>query len=198
MEVVTGLQPKLPGTLVAGLPVQETGVSDYVEGLLKYLEVTHKEIVELARESAVKHEGHDAGRAEGLRKGDLVVIRQAGESQPRGRTRFEPRVRDEIYVISEPLGENTFSLRTLLGNRDPLLQYGSNKYHADRLVKVEMPVLEETSVGRVLQYTTNGDDWFEAKVRALSLDGRVYLERTDNPVNRVWADLTRMRYKWVT
>ena len=198
MEVVTGLKPKLPGTLVAGLPVQEQGVSDYIEGLLKYLEVTHKEVFELARESAVEHEGRDAGRAEGLKKGDLVALRQAGEAEPRGRTRFTPRVRDELYVISEPLGQNTFSLRTLLGNRDPLLSYGTNKYHADRLVKIEMPVLDDSSVGRTLEYTTDGDTWFEAKVKSLALDGRVYLERTDNPVNRVWADLMRMRYRWTT
>ena len=198
MEVVTGLKPKLPGILAAGLSVQEQGVSDYIEGLLKYLEVTHKEVFELARESAVEHEGRDAGRAEGLKKGDLVALRQAGEAEPRGRTRFTPRVRDELYVISEPLGQNTFSLRTLLGNRDPLLSYGTNKYHADRLVKIEMPVLDDSSVGRTLEYTTDGDTWFEAKVKSLALDGRVYLERTDNPVNRVWADLTRMRYRWTS
>ena len=107
-------------------------------------------------------------------------------------------MRDEIFVIDQPLGQNTFSLRTLLGNKDPLLSYGTNKYHAERLVKIEMPVMDDQSVGRLLQYTVNGDDWFEAKVRAISLDGRVYLERTDNPSNRVWADLTRMRYKWMS
>ena len=190
------VKPKLPGILAAGLSVQEQGVSDYI--VLKYLEVTHEEVIELARESAVGPEGQDVGRAKGLRKGDLVALRQAGEAEPRGRTRCTPRARDELYVISEPLGQNTFSLRTLLGNRDPLLSYGSNKYHADRLVKIEMPVLDDSSVERTLEYTTEEDTWFEAEVRSLALDDRVYMERMNNPVNRVWADLTRMRYRWTS
>ena len=198
MEVVMGLKPTLPGTLMSGLPIEDKAVPDYTKALLDYLKMTHKEVLELARQSATEHEGHDVGRAEGLAVGDLVAMRRTGEDKPGGRTRFVSRVRDEIYVVSHVLGKNTYSLRTLLGNKDPLISYGTNKYHGDLLVKLNMPILEDIAVGRLLRYTTNGDDWFEARVRAVALDGRVYLERTDNVACRVWADLTRMRYKWVT
>ena len=198
MEIVTGLKPQLPATLTASLPIQEVGTSEYVEELLKYLAMTHKEVLQLAREAAVGHEGKDPGSLEGFAKGDLVAVRKDGESAPHGRTRFDSKVRSEVYVISDILGQNTYSLRTLLGNKDYLTSYGSNKHHGDRLVKLNMPTTDSTSVGRTIQYTTDGDTWYEALINAVALDGRVYLSRTDNPSKRVWADLTAMRYRWMT
>merc|ERR1712079_874260 len=62
MEVVMGIKPQLPATVQSRLPVEEIGVGDYVKHLLDYLEVTHREVLELARERAVEHEGKDAGR----------------------------------------------------------------------------------------------------------------------------------------
>ena len=38
----------------------------------------------------------------------------------------------------------------------------------------------------------------EPLVRDMAIDGRVYLERLDNPAHRVWVDLTSMRYRWET
>ena len=198
MEIVTGLKPQLPATLTANLPIQEVGTSEYVEELLKYLAVTHKEVLQLAREAAVEHEGKDPGRLEGFAKGDLVAVRKEGEAAPRGRARFDSKVRGEVYVITDVLGANTYSLKTLLGNQDYLTSYGANRHHGDRLVKLHMPTTESTSVGRMIQYTTDGDTWYEATVNAVAMDGRVYLSRTDNPAKRVWADLTAMRYKWMT
>ena len=37
MEVVMGIQPQMPATLRADLPVAAVGVSDYVVNLVKYL-----------------------------------------------------------------------------------------------------------------------------------------------------------------
>ena len=85
-----------------------------------------------------------------------------------------------------------------MGNQDPLLTRGANKFHADRLVKVELPLIQTSAVGKVIAYTVNGDDWVRAKVRDVSIDGRVYLEREDDPASKAWVDITQMRYRWET
>ena len=64
-----------------------------------------------------------------------------------------------MYYISEVMGQNAYRLQTLLGNRDPLLIHGANKFHADRLVKVELPLVQNNAVGKVIAYTVNGEDW---------------------------------------
>ena len=198
MEVVMGIKPQMPATVQMRLPVEEVGVADYVKRLLDYLEVTHREVLELSRERAVDHEGKDAGRVATLKRGDLVKVVQKGDHAPKGSKKFNPRVTKELYYIAEVMGQNTYRLQTLLGNQDPLLTHGANTFHADRLIKVEMPLLQHNAVGRMLSYTVNGDDWVRAKVRDVSIDGRVYLERDDDPASRAWVDITRLRYRWET
>ena len=191
-----GIKPQLPATVQARLPVEDVGVKDYVKHLFDYLDVTHREVLELSRQSAVEHEGKDAGKVARLQRGDVVKVVQKGEHAPKGSKKFESRVTNELYYIAEVMGQNTYRLQTLLGNQDPLLTQGANKFHADRLIKVELPLLQHNAVGRVLAYTVNGDDWIRAKVRDVSIDGRVYLEREDDPASRAWVDITQMRYRW--
>ena len=198
MEVVMGIKPQLPATVQSRLPVEEIGATEYVRNLLDYLAATHREVLELARERAVEHEGNDAGRVATLKRGDLVKVVQKGEHAPRGSTKFDSRVTKELYYIAEVMGQNTYRLQTLLGNQDPLLTRGVNKFHADRLVKVELPLIQTSAVGKVIAYTVNGDDWVRAKVKDVSIDGRVYLEREDDPASKAWVDITQMRYRWET
>ena len=137
-----GLKPHLLGALMARLPTEDVPVKDYARGLLGYLEVTHREVLELARERAVEHEGKDDGRVDTLKRGDLVKVVQKGEHAPKGSKKFDSRVTKELYYIAEVMGQNTYRLQTLLGNRDPLLAQGANKFHADRLIKVELPLMQ--------------------------------------------------------
>ena len=95
-----------------------------------------------------------------------------------------------MYYVAEVMGQNTYRLQTLLGNQDPLLTHGANKFHADRLVKVELPIVQTNAVGKVIAYTVNGEDWVRAKVIDVSIDGRIYLQREDDPSFRTWVDLT--------
>ena len=170
--------------------MEDVGPTEYVKDLLDYLEVTHREVVELSRQRAVEHEGKDAGRVATLKRGDLVKVVQKGEHAPKGSKKFNSRVLDELYYIAEVMGQNTYRLQTLLGNQDPLLTQGANKFHADRLIKVDLPLMQTSAGGRTLAYTVNGDDWARAKVRDVSIDGRVYLERDDDPASRAWVDLS--------
>ena len=50
----------------------------------------------------------------------------------------------------------------------------------------------------MIAYTVNGEDWVRAKVLDVSIDGRIYLQREDDPSSRTWVDLTQMRYRWET
>ena len=127
------------------------------------LEATHREVLELSRERAHKHEGRDAGRVNTLKRGDLVKVVQRGDHAPKGSAKFDSRVTKELYYIAEVMGQNTYRLQTLLGNRDPLLTQGANTFHADRLIKVELPLMQTNAVGKVIAYTVNGDDWVRAK-----------------------------------
>ena len=77
MEVVMGLQPKIPTTLANGLPVQDIGVERYVVMLVDGMMAAHQEILQLAKDKAVEHEGYDEGRAQGLVEGDTVMVRKA-------------------------------------------------------------------------------------------------------------------------
>ena len=195
MEVVMGIKPQLPATIQARLPVEDVGATDYVRSLLDYLETTHREVFELARERAVEHEGKDAGRVAKLKRGDLVKVVEKGDRAPKGSSKFDSRVTKELYYVAEVMGQNTYRLQTLLGNQDPFLTRGANKFHADRLVKGELPLMQTSSVGKVIAYTVNGDDWVRAKVKDVSIDGRVYLEREDDPASKAWVDITQMRYR---
>ena len=71
-----------------------------------------------------------------------MAVRRDGRDAPHRRARFDSRVRGEIYIVSDVLGQNTYSLKTLLGNKDKLTSYGSNKHHGDRLVKLSMPTTD--------------------------------------------------------
>ena len=191
-----GIKPQLPATVQSRLPVEEIGATEYVRALLDYLEATRREVLELSRERAVEHEGKDAGRVTTLKRGDLVKVVQKGDHAPKGSTTFDSRATKELYYVAEVMGQNTYRLQTLLGNWDPLLTQGANKFHADRLIKVELPLMQTNAVGKVIAYTVNGDDWVRAKVLDVSIDGRMYLQREDDPSSRAWVDVTQLRYRW--
>ena len=99
-----GIKPQLPATVQARLPVEDVGPTEYVKDLLNYLEVTHREVLELSRQRAVEHEGKDAGRVATLKRGDLVKVVQKGDHAPRGSKKFNSRVSDELYYIAEVMG----------------------------------------------------------------------------------------------
>ena len=58
--------------------------------------------------------------------------------------------------------------------------------------------METSSVGRVIEYTTDGDDWIRARIENMAVDGRVCLQREDNPSQKNWVDLSKLRYRWVS
>ena len=75
-EVVTGLRPKLPTTLVGKFPVREITVDEYVEGLLDHLRLTYTRVKQL-QSDAVEESGMQApGSLERERRGGVLVMRR--------------------------------------------------------------------------------------------------------------------------
>ena len=70
---------------------------------------------------------------------------------------------------------------------------------AERLVKLDMPELavhpDQCRIIEVHDPTT--DEWRRASIEKFSVDGRCQLQWTDDQSRTEWADLTRMRYRWV-
>ena len=198
MEVVMGLKPQLPATLSQGLPVEHMGVSDYVVALLEDLMRGYREILELGREENVTHEGEDSGRLEGLNPGDTVMVRKAGKAKPHGAGRFETRVPDEVVMVDKVLGANTYSLKPLIDGERSFLDGTINRFHGERLVKVDLPEIGLVEGPRRIEFTTNGDDWEKARLVKVALDGRVLLEKETDPGRPVWTDLSRLRYRWIS
>ena len=95
MEVVMGLQPEMPQTLVARLPVRDTTVNECVEQLVKYLRDTRIDVMELARELAHEPlaeealdgggEDHHAQPAQARRTEELVQHHRANDHLQRRR-----------------------------------------------------------------------------------------------------------------
>ena len=157
----------------------------------------YNEILELGREENATHEGEDTGRLESLNPGGTVMVRKAGKAKPHGGTRFETRVPDEVVMVDKVLGDNTYSLKPLIEGEKSFLDGVVNRFHAERLVKVELPGLGLVEGPRRLEYTTNGDDWEKARLVKVALDGRVLLEKELDLGRPVWTDLARLRYRWI-
>ena len=198
MEVVMGLKPQLPATLSQALPVEHKGVSDYVVSLLEDLMKGYKEILELGREAHVTHEGEDSGRLESLKPGEHVMVRKAGKAKPQGASRFESWVPAEVVMVDKVLGANTYSLKSLIDGEKSFLDGVVNRFHAERLVRVELPGLGLVEGPHQLEITTNGEDWENVKLVKAALDGRVLLDKELDPGRPVWTDLPRLRYRWIS
>ena len=59
MEIVMGLQPQLPASLRAGIPVLMQDPDAYVTALLDYFKNAHQTVRDVQEELALDHEGKD-------------------------------------------------------------------------------------------------------------------------------------------
>ena len=202
MEVVMGLQPRLPQTLSGGLPVQDVGVPAYVTGLLKYLEDTYHDIKASAKELASAKEADRSGSATSLAEGMIVLRRKPEKDRPSGSHRFEDKTDGVIYRIHRKNGVNSYELELLdgsllLGSRGrPALVSG------DLLVLCDMPELEvERPPGTFtrieIQDRVDHNVWRGAVVDKFLADGQVVLRYDDAVEKSIPTDLTKHRYRWL-
>ena len=204
MMIVTGLDPKLPITLSAGLPVSEIGVDEYIVSLMRYLEDTYGAVRDKGLELARKSEGTQRGSPDQpLKVGDCVLRVKPPKERPHGTSRFEPRTDSSIYRIRHAIGENTFELEYLDGNG----VMGPNDYpvrvSADTLIRLDMPELTDLGISdlqpRELELQDHEDHnlWHRARLERVLADGRVVLRYDDRPRTSRITDLTKERYRWL-
>ena len=204
MMIVTGLDPKLPITLSAGLPVSEIGVDEYILGLMRYLEDTYEAVRDKSLELARKTEGTQRGSPDQpLRVGDFVLRIKPTKDRPHGTTRFESRTDSSIYRIRHAIGENTFELEFLDGTG----VMGPNDYpvrvSADTLIRLDMPELESLGIPdlqpRELELQDHDDHhvWHRARLERVLPDARVVLRYDRHPRTSRIVDLTKERYRWL-
>ena len=138
-----GIQPPLPATLRAGVPVVSQAPDDYIQDLVRYFSETHKRVKEIGERNLAAQEGRDKGRKDGhLKVGDLVIRRKPRSQRPRGLHRFEWRADQHIYRVKAVLGDNTYELESILGVQAPGASRAVNRHPGDLLVKLDMPELQ--------------------------------------------------------
>ena len=134
--MVTGLKPRLPKTVVAGVPVQAKDVDSYVGDLIKYLREVHFSVQRIAL-AAVEKEKQSLGgsiSAE-LNVGDPVLVRREYTNKREGPSRFQERVYPGVYVIRKKVSPTTFTVGDIVDYQRPT---GSiQPVHAERLVKLD-------------------------------------------------------------
>ena len=207
MEVVMGIQPELPATIRAMLPVEAVGESEYVDDLVKYLKVTHDRVRELAKELEFEKEGKETGGRGGqqLVVGDLVALKRSEKAENKGVRRFAHTTDGVIYRVKEVSGTNTYSLEPLCGGADEALEadethgHTVNCYSADRLVKLDMPEYEsvpEAGPQGIEIFQNELGAWVKGTVEKVAVDGRL-LVRFEGSGLTQWLDVTRTRYRWL-
>ena len=201
-EVVMGVKPKLPQTLLASLPVESVSVDDYVKSLLQYLVYTHHEVHKKAKELAEATEGAQRGVGHAYAVGDIVLRRRAPDDQPRGKTRFDSRTDGHLYRIHAVRGKNTYELERIDGK----LVLGNNnqpsRISSDMLVYLDMPefdfdVGEDQPKRLELQDKKDHNLWHKATFEKFLCDGRAMLRYDKRPNAPMPTDLTKERYRWL-
>ena len=199
LKVVTGLKPRYPATLTAGLPVTMRDVNSYVKDLAEHVKTTQS----IVRAAALAQMERDAKAMGGrlsceLEVGDAVLVKREPTARREGPTRFQDRTYPGIYVVKKKISPGTFHVEDLadkqrdLPFRQPLA--------AERLVKLDMPELElaPNQPRRVEMRERPGEAFSVYKIERYSQDGRVKLTLEDGaPGSGKWVDLTECEYRWL-
>ena len=198
-EVVTGLKPRFPRTILTALPVEARSVEKYVTDLLAHLREVHSSLQRTTLETVEKDESTMAGHlSQELQVGDPVLVRREHTAKREGPTRFQSRVYDGIYVITRKVSPSTFVVGDLV-DREFVAPF-KQPLHAERLVRLDMPELGlEPGQPRKLELReTNTDPWNTFELERFGADGRVRIKLEDGGAQtRRWVDLTKCEYRWL-
>ena len=196
MEVVTGLRPRVPVAMTAGLPVSMRNVDDYVKDLVEHLKGVHQSVQRVKLESLEREEKKLEGRLSAeLQVGDAVLVRREPTVERKGPTRFQERVYDGVFVIKNKISPTTFEVEDL-ADKAMTIPF-TQPLHAERLVKLDMPELElsPTQPRRLEMRERETQPWNEYTIERFAPDGRVSIRHGDGEAR--WVDLSRCEYRWL-
>ena len=198
-EVVTGLKPRFPRTLLGALPVEERDVDKYVQDLLAHLREVHSSVQRTTLATIERDETSLAGRVSlELDVGDCVLVRREATVRREGPTRFQSRVYPGVYVIKRKVSPTTFVVEDLADKEKPPAFH--QPLHAERLVKLDMPELglSPDQPRRLELRETPLQPWTEYTIDRFAADGRVRLSLPDGAAQtRKWVDLSKCEYRWL-
>ena len=204
-EVVTGLRPKLPVSLLTKFPVQEISVDTYAERLLGYLRSMWDRIKALAEDLAGKKEESASGSLNReLRVGDLVMRRLSpnakkvyAEGKP---LRWARNVDPIIYRVVALVNNQPGAVR-LVDHGDPTRELTSfaQPVSKDHLIRLDMPELEPGISGpRKIEFCRkDGDTWDRGTLEGTTMYGRAKIRGDENPTEVEMVDIAATRYRWV-
>ena len=200
-EVVTGLVPRLPRSLMLDGDVEEITPDTYAEGLLVHLRDTYRSLTRMQQEVFEKDELDIPGRnSSELVVGDLVLVKRDKRhmEESDGPRKFAPKTYPHPYRIRKKIGHNAFVLEdvTVPGAQVPF----NNPQNATNLVRVDMPEVDVTaSVGKHIEVFDNEtSSWVPWLVMKVVVDGRVQLRSVRDVSVVKWVELEKHRYRWVT
>ena len=197
-EVVTGLKPRVPGSLVTEVKGSEMPVTEYVAMLKPYLAELHGEIVDLKKSEIEKFGEQVAGKvSQELHLGDFVLVRRGKSQQPEagGPTpgKFQKKVYDGIFRVSRKVSPMSYYVERASDTLKPI-KFGQ-PVNADRLVKFDLPMLGLEDRPRYKLEIFEDDVWVVYTVVDYGRDGQVRLEGRKGLAR--WHDLSGLRYRWI-
>ena len=198
-EVVTGLKPRFPRTVLGSVPVAEQSINAYVNDMMKHLREVHSSVQRVTLGTIERDEASMAGHlSQELQVGDPVLVRREATAVREGPTRFQSRVYDGIYVIKRKISPSTFVVEDLVDKEHaPAF---NTRLHAERLVRLDMPELELSAdqPRRLELREKESDQWTEYTIDRFGADGRVRLKLEGGGTQtRRWIDLSKCEYRWL-
>jgi hypothetical protein len=199
-EVVTGLRPTFPSMLNARQNVRELTVDEYSKEILEYFRATYREVERVQESLQEKRELTVKGQLSAeLKVGDVVLVRKGADEKAAGPARFQAKTFPELCRVKRKINVHTFVVEDL-ADPEAALPF-SGMQNADRLIKVELPVLDvDGAQPRTLEtLEDDGETWKRWRVESFAVDGRVKLvsiPEVSGGYSR-WVDLSSVRYRWV-
>jgi hypothetical protein len=198
-EVVTGLKPRFPRSILGAVPVMERTIDGCVKDLMEHLKEVHSSVQWTVLAAIEREEATMAGHlSQELEVGDPVLVRRESTAERKGPTRFQSRVYDGIFVIKRKVSPTTFVVEDLVDKEyvPKFLQ----PLHAERLVRLDMSELGlEPGQPRRLEMRESSDEpWNTYILERFGADGRVRLLLQGGAAEtRKWVDLTKCEYRWL-
>ena len=199
-EVVTGLRPTLPSMLDARHNVREITVDEYSKNLLEHFRSTQAEIERVQEAMVENRDKALKGRLSAeLHLGDVVLVKRVRDERQPGPVRFHDKTYPGLCRVRKKINVHTFIVEDLADPKS-ILPFNEQQ-HAERLVKVELPVLglSEAQPRTLEILQEDGVTWVRWRVEKFAVDGRVQLVCLDEAEQgrKQWADLSQVRYRWV-
>jgi hypothetical protein len=134
-----------------------------------------------------------------LRVGDVVLVKKEADEKAAGPVRFQAKTYPELCRVKRKINVHTFEVEDL-ADPEAALPF-SGMQNADRLIKVELPVLDiDGAQPRSLEtLEDDGETWRRWKVESFAVDGRVKLTSVTEVEGGYlrWVDLGSVCYRWV-